>query len=222
MTTTQETKNIAAALAKAQSAMKPAEFDKVNPAFKSRYATLASIFEACRLPLTANGIAVVQGVEAEGSTVRVTTTLLHVSGESLTSTLTLTATQGTPQGIGSAITYGRRYGISALVGVVADEDDDANAASTKPDRSGSRVGPKPEVVTPETMTTPKRDAEQRKRDIVNELKAMGYEPAGVSHFVKETLGHDKAKDDTDLDKLESAIVIVRAAKNADKEADLNY
>jgi len=120
---------LATALAKAQSQMGAAIKDAVNPHLKSKYADLASVWSACREPLTANGLAVVQlFVNAPEGCVAVETRLLHSSGESLSSVCVLPVLQKTPQGIGSAITYARRYGLSALVGVVS-EDDDGHAAS---------------------------------------------------------------------------------------------
>ena len=222
MQTTAETKNLAAALAKAQAAMRPAEMDRVNPHFKNKYATLASIFDACRGPLAANGIAILQGVEAEGASVKVTTTLLHASGEAISSTLTMTATQNNPQGIGSAITYGRRYGLSALVGIVADEDDDANGASEKPKAQARQ----PATVTPITkgaaLDAAPRSIDERKRDLANELTGLGFEPNGIKAFVRDTLGKPTATSPEDMDKLDAALVLVKAQKQADKDADLAY
>lgn len=119
---------LGAALAKAQAAMKPAVKDAKNPHFKSSYADLASVWEACRAHLTANGIAVIQSPEADGARVTITTLLAHSSGEWLQGALTLTARQADPQSVGSAITYGRRYGLASMVGVAPD-DDDAEAAT---------------------------------------------------------------------------------------------
>jgi hypothetical protein len=125
---------LARALAKAQAVMEGASKDKTNPAFKSRYADLASVWDACRGPLTSNGLAVVQLVtSADKTSVTVETRLLHEGGESLSSTLTLPVEKATAQGVGSAITYARRYGLSAMVGVAPDDDDDGNGAS-KPAR----------------------------------------------------------------------------------------
>lgn len=118
----------AAALAAAQGEMEGASKDNVNPHFKSRYADLASVWDACRAPLSKNGIAVIQPPCAQGPTVTVTTLLAHKSGEYIQSDLTMTAQQNTPQGIGSCITYARRYALQSMVGI-APEDDDGNAAS---------------------------------------------------------------------------------------------
>lgn len=145
-------KELAAALAKAQSAIRSAEKDRENPFFKSSYATIASVWEACRKPLTDNGLSVSQLPSAEGSTVTVTTLLMHASGEWLASELVMTATKADPQGIGSAITYARRYALSAMVGVAPDDDDDGNDASHQQQQQArpaarqqkSRPEPKPE------------------------------------------------------------------------------
>lgn len=123
------TDKIAEALCKAQAAIKGAEKSHSNPAFKSKYATLADIWDACREPLTKNGLAVAQLVSSTADGVCVETRLLHTSGQSLTSSLVMPLVQRTPQAIGSAITYGRRYGLAAMVGVCPDEDDDGQAAS---------------------------------------------------------------------------------------------
>lgn len=213
-----------AALAKAQAAMKPAEFDKVNPAFKSKYASHASITHAALPALNANGIAVIQGCSADGQKVEITTLLAHASGEWISSTLTVNATQGTPQGIGSAITYGKRYALSAMVGVVADDDDDGEKASA-PTRSEKTKAP-PATVTPiskgQTVAPAARTVDERKRDLAAELASLGFASEGVKVFVRDTLGHDKASTPEELDKLEAALALVRARKVADKDADLAY
>lgn len=119
---------LSAALAKAQADIEGATKGKTNPHFKSAYADLASVWDACRAALTKNGLAILQPVAAEDAKVTVTTILTHSSGEWVSSDLTMTATQHTPQGIGSCITYARRYALASMVGV-APEDDDGEAAS---------------------------------------------------------------------------------------------
>lgn len=131
---------LSAALAKAQSEMAGAAKDKTNPHFKSAYADLASVWEACRTALTKNGMAILQPVSAEDAKVTVTTILTHSSGEWISGELTMTAQQNTPQGIGSCITYARRYALSAMVGV-APEDDDGNAASAKNGQNSAQSMP---------------------------------------------------------------------------------
>lgn len=118
---------LALALAHAQGQMSAATKDAKNPHFQSRYADLASVWDACRKELAAHEIAVVQIPTAVGAVVSVETRLLHASGEWIGGTLTVTGKDPGPQSVGSCITYLRRYGLAALVGVAPD-DDDAEAA----------------------------------------------------------------------------------------------
>lgn len=114
---------LAAALAKAQGAMTGALKDSANPFFKSRYADLESVWTACRKALTENGLSVVQSASATENGVAVTTMLLHSSGQWMRDTLPLNPKDLSPQGIGSAITYGRRYALAAMAGVYQTDDD---------------------------------------------------------------------------------------------------
>lgn len=119
---------LAEALSKAQGQMKPAVKDSINPHFRSNYAGLAACWAAIREPLSQNGLALTQFVNTNETGVEVATQLMHVSGEFIRSELWLPVAAKTPQAYGSAITYARRYSLSALVGLSA-EDDDGNAAS---------------------------------------------------------------------------------------------
>jgi hypothetical protein len=139
---------LAEALAKAQAKITHAAKDRENPHFKSKYATLASVWDAVREPLTANGLSVVQTVEStqDGAFVEVRTHLLHSSGESMESSLKVPVAQRTAQGMGSAITYARRYALAAMVGVAPDDDDDGNAASQgQAPANGVRSAPRQQV-----------------------------------------------------------------------------
>ena len=129
MKTSDSIKELATALAKAQATMAGAKKDSTNPHFRSKYADLASIWEACRDALTSNGIAVVQMTRATAEeAVIVETRLMHSSGEWTEGELLVPVTKADAQGYGSAITYARRYALAAAVGV-APEDDDGNAAA---------------------------------------------------------------------------------------------
>lgn len=136
MTHSDDIKEIAAALSKAQALIIGAVKDKTNPHFKADYADLSSVWEACRKPLTDNGLSVAQGTESEDGRVGVTTILMHSSGQWMRSTLFMRPTKDDPQGAGSCITYARRYALAAMVGV-APEDDDGNAATAKSDTKKS-------------------------------------------------------------------------------------
>lgn len=130
MTHSENINELAAAMAKAQGAMKRAVKDSANPFFKSKYADLASVADACMPALAENGIAVIQGPRTENGDVVVDTTLCHSSGQWIRSSLSMKPVKADPQGIGSCITYARRYALAAMCGV-APEDDDGNAASGK-------------------------------------------------------------------------------------------
>lgn len=119
---------LAEALSKAQGKIKGASKDTANPFFKSKYADLASVWDACREQLSAHGLSVIQTTDNAPEGVCVVTTLAHSSGEWIRGKLTMQPVKNDPQGVGSAITYARRYALAAMVGV-APEDDDGNAAS---------------------------------------------------------------------------------------------
>ena len=123
MKTSEQINELAAALAQAQGMMGNAVMNRINPHFKSKYADLAAIFDASRKPLSANGLAIVQTIENGVLHTR----LLHTSGQWIASEHPLPMS-GRPQEIGSALTYARRYSLSALIGIAADEDDDATGA----------------------------------------------------------------------------------------------
>ena len=128
MRTSDQINELAAALAKAQSEMRNAKLNKVNPHFKSRYADLAEIRDTVTPALTKNGIAVVHGMgPTDGGGLVVMTRLIHSSGQWIESGFPVAYDK--PQTMGSAITYGRRYNLSAIVNIAADDDDDANAAN---------------------------------------------------------------------------------------------
>lgn len=122
---------IAPALAKAQGQIEGAVKDKVNPAFRSRYADLGAVWDAIRKPLTDEGISVIQELVSEGERIGCSTMLLHSSGQYiLHDTFWLTPVKHDPQGAGSCATYCRRYSLMAASGI-APIDDDGNDASGK-------------------------------------------------------------------------------------------
>ena len=135
------------ALIKAQSEMGSAVKDSKNPHFRSRYASLAAVIDAVIPVLNANGVGVLQLPSIEGSEVRLTTILMHSSGQRLSSTV------GAPlgkkqdaQAVGSAITYLRRYSLQSIMGLPV-EDDDGNAAS-RPQRRQPQRRQVPETSAP--------------------------------------------------------------------------
>jgi len=120
---------LAAALSKAQADITGALKDSSNPFFKSKYADLASCWDACRKQLAANNLAVIQTIYVhwDSGQTMLSTTLAHSSGEWIRSDLPVLAKDLSPQAQGSGITYARRYALAAIVGL-AQVDDDAEAA----------------------------------------------------------------------------------------------
>jgi len=127
------------ALSIVQSKLAPAKKSEKNPFFHSTYSSLVDVWDNCRALLHENGFAVIQttdyAVSPTGEAALVViTTLAHTSGQFISGTLRLKPVKDDPQSIGSAMSYGRRYGLAGIVGVVAeDEDDDAEGAMARKD-----------------------------------------------------------------------------------------
>lgn len=129
MKTSDTINEIAAALAKAQGEMKNAIASESNPFFKSKYADLAIVRDAVTPALTKNGIAVTQLTDIDGGFLVVCTRLIHSSGQWLESRYPIINDTNKPQAMGSAMTYARRYSLSAICGISSEKDDDGNAAN---------------------------------------------------------------------------------------------
>lgn len=127
--TSVETAKLDEALAKAQGEIEAATKDSNNPAFKSRYADLTSVWQAARPALAKHGISVTQWpIHADDNRLHIVTRIAF-KGEWIRAHFSLPVTKQDAQGYGSATTYAKRYSLAAALGVVADEDDDGNAAS---------------------------------------------------------------------------------------------
>jgi len=128
---------LAKAMLKVQGELQPALKNRENTFSKSRYATLNSVMDACREILINNGIWLVQHpVPVEHGHLGLTTKLIHAeSGQWQSSLMVMPLPKADPQGYGSALTYGRRYSLAALVGIVTEEDDDGESASFRPQRA---------------------------------------------------------------------------------------
>lgn len=124
--------DLVSALAVAQGQFSVLAYNKSNPHFKSRYADLTAVIAATRPALAANGLAVMQFPSADGAVVSVETVLSHKSGQWVSGRTTLTASKADAQGVGAAITYAKRYGLSAILCVSSEEDDDGNGAVDAP------------------------------------------------------------------------------------------
>jgi len=172
---------LATALAKAQAEIHNAEKSALNPAFKRdgkvlKYATLADVWNACRGPLTKNGLSIVQMPQRsyDGGVV-VDTIMLHTSGQTLVSRLEMPVAQGNAHGIGSAISYARRYALSAMVGVAPDDDDDdGNAASDTP---SSYSPPAPRTATQSAKPSKAKQEADRVAELRENVRVL-YESLG--------------------------------------------
>jgi hypothetical protein len=135
---------LASALSKAQGMIDDATKTGMNPAFRSKYADLAAVRAVIREPLAVNDLAIVQAPRTVEGSVEVETMLIHKSGEFLSETLRMPVNKWDAQGIGSGITYARRYGLMSILSI-ASEDDDGNAAVNR-------------TVTPAPAPAPKKAA----------------------------------------------------------------
>lgn len=130
MEKSQSIANLAAALAKFQGEVRNAPKSADNPYFKSKYTPLDVVVDHIRPILEKNGLSYIQSCGGDGAIVTVTTLIMHSSGEWIeTEALSLKADKMTAQGAGSAITYARRYALTAAFGIASDEDDDGNIAT---------------------------------------------------------------------------------------------
>ena len=120
-----------------------------NPFFKSKYAPLNDILNDVRPLLAKNGLSIIQSPSGDGESISVTTILYHESGEWIKSDpLVLKADKATAQGAGSAITYARRYALSAMLGISSEDDDDGNIASGNKNGSKEPSHSKPKEAPP--------------------------------------------------------------------------
>lgn len=160
MLTSDTTGAIAPALAKAQAELEHADKTKNNPHFRSKYADLAGVVDTIKPVFAKHDLFYTQGFEPAEQGVVIHTRIYHKSGEFIGDTgLHLPLDKNNAQGVGSAITYGRRYALLALAGVAPHEDDDGNAASAKPaPKAAAKPKPKPEPDAP-AYVTPEQAAE---------------------------------------------------------------
>lgn len=203
---------LATALAKAQALIKPASKDSTNPHFKSKYADLAAIWEACREPLTSQGLSVTQiPLDADPGRISLMTMLMHESGEYIGGVMSVTPQQNSPQAAGSALTYLRRYALAALVGIVADDDDDGNEAS-KPQapRVESRQTRQP-APTPQARRTPpaqpQRPASPNREGMIKRIGVLTLEAERLDLEVSVR----KPVDQMTIEELQSHGTALRAA-----------
>ena len=160
--TSQEVGELAKALINVQRQLQPATKDADNPFTKSKYATLNSVMDSCRDALLSNGIWLCQyPVPAEPGYLGLVTKLTHAeSGQWQSSLAVVPLPKADPQGVGISMTYMRRYALSAMLGIVTEEDTDGEFASDKPNRPQRQ---KNAVTAPQRGKTTQDDSGQAKK-----------------------------------------------------------
>ena len=150
----QEITELASAMLKVQATLQPAIKDQDNPLTDSRYATLNAVMNACKDALISNGVWMAQyPVASEPGHLALVTKLTHTaSGQFQASVLHMPLPQADPQGYGSAMTYARRYALSALLGMICEDDDDGNAARSR--ENGSQNVSHQTVANSGSISTP--------------------------------------------------------------------
>lgn len=192
--------NLAKALVDTQRDLKQPFKDKNNPAFKSQYVPLESVTESITKTATKYGLAFSQfATTDENQNVSITTVIFHDSGEFIQyPALTLKPSKQrvvidteyvngkrvniysneiTPQSIGSCITYGKRYSLSAIFGITSDKDDDGNEASGVTHNGQQRKEPTPEEIFEE--------GQKRSEDIIASMIKLGAERQKIVDYVCE-------------------------------------
>ncbi len=163
MKTSDTINELATALCKAQGEMENVTKDSDNPFFKSKYADLAACIIAARSPLSVNGLSVIQVPELTEHGVKMVTRILHCSGQWVEGELECQPKDFGPQAIGSVITYLRRYMLTAMIGLAAEDDDGeagqgrkptAEQEGIKPPKRGSFSGKSKPPEAPKAVDTP--------------------------------------------------------------------
>lgn len=188
----QETAKIADALAKAQNKIQSALKDSTNPFYNKNYADLASVWAVCREPLSANGLAVAQSCAVIGNDYFLETKLLHLSGQWLKSLIPLILNKKDMQGIGAAITYARRFGLSAMVGVVQEDDDGNSITVEKTIQRDKHEKPLIKEELPEFPPPPRFNQWKAGQAEIDKLKALcinrtvdGWDDLTIKKYVTE-------------------------------------
>jgi len=184
---------ISKALAQFQGEVKNPANTETNPFFNSKYAPLSDILNAVRPLLSKYGLSVLQSPSGDGQNIAITTLIVHESGEWIESDpLTLKAEKATAQGAGSAITYARRYALSAMLGISSEDDNDGNAVIENS---------KPESEKNEDMAT---EAQLKKLYAMAKIKNISSDE--MKKIIYEYYGKESSKE---LSKKEASDLIKR-------------
>ncbi len=218
------------ALAKAQASMRPAVMDSKNPHYNSKFASLTACQEAYKKPLAENGLCLTQQVFSVSQHFFIRSILGHSSGQWMSNVFRLILTKNDMQGLGSAITYGRRYGANSLIGVVDTEDDDGNGAlpPVDPKKNNPPKNTKPPVKNhapgasnqePPAIDRSEPFPEQRDQPpmtfleyLVQLVDEKGIAPLEVTDIIKRVTGTAKKANMMNDDELKAVINFIEMAK----------
>jgi hypothetical protein len=180
----QDITKLSEALNLAQAEMKGVQKDSKNPHFKNSYASLEAVIDTSKPVLNKHGLAFTQapGALVDGA-VEITTMLMHNSGQWIRSTLHMPVVKRDPQGVGSAITYGLRYSLMAVLGVPPTDDDDGERAM---DRSPPRHESKPQAVSRAVQTVADLIAAIKETRNHAALDALTNEPGNINLYENAT------------------------------------
>jgi hypothetical protein len=182
-------KELITALTAFQGKMTAVKKDSINPFYKSKYASLDTIWETIRKPLTDNGLSIAQTMNLIEDKSVLETTLYHTSGEWISGVQLVNPVKDDPQALGSAISYARRYSLSALLGIVADEDDDAETATPKAKEKPISTGGE----TSKKSETPDITPAQTKK-IYATAKEKQLSPEEAKAYIKKTFNKNSTKE----------------------------
>lgn len=158
MAKSEQINELAVALAKTQGTLLHAKKDSENPFHHNKYADLSSVWEACRKPLAENGLSIVQLPDGlEDGCLILETTMLHTSGQWISSRIKMPMQKQDPQGYGSTLTYARRYALAAIVGVYQDDDDAEGAKKPQQTQNKANVQTNTQKANASQATKPQGD-----------------------------------------------------------------
>lgn len=213
MLKSEQINELAKALAKAQADIEKARKSSKNPHYKSSYADLSDIIDACRDALSENGLSVSQWPDVIEGEKGLTSILMHTSGQWISSFFPFIIEKPTMQGMGSAITYAKRYALSAIVGI-AETDDDGNEAEKYPAKPKQTAAP---IVTPVKKPQPSKQAILYK-ELTEEL---GFNEKACKDFLMRYVNKDSFKTLTedDLNVLFTEYEKLKKGLNSDANED---
>lgn len=171
-TQSEQIAELAVALAKAQSEMGAVHKDQDNPYFRSKFAGLSTVWEAVKPSLTKNGLSVVQMPSSDERGYYVETMLLHASGQWLKNRTYMRPVKDDPQGIGSLISYARRYALQAMT-MVCPEDDDGEQAMGRDSKPVVSSQPVKKVETPKQVDKPATEQPKAKAPAASTSRFSG-------------------------------------------------